>query len=876
MKKLFSGLFGKKPTPPPPPAPAPGAPTQADRNAALAAASVDTVLQAAMAEGNAQLQVNARQRLAQLIDEGAVDFESFCRGRELQPVTLTVAALCADPDRLGQLLARIEDPGELTRLALEGSSSRVRQAAAERIVDPAQLHNLLPRVRGKDKSVYRIVKRKCDLLLAEQRQADAIAQEAKAVCESLERHALRPYDGLYTAIVESLTARWRALPEAIDDDVRARGDQALLRCEATLDAHAKEVAALAAERAATLAAREAHDREIEAEEAARRQAAADNAASAAQSASVAAATREEAARTVAQAEAERHAVATQAQREVGSLIRLCSAALQRGDSRKAARFRASLEEAMHAAPALPPYLARSLQQLDDRLNELRQWKDYVVAPKRIELIEEMEALIGVDEDPETLAEHIRALQQEWRTINKGIAVDAASAEGERFQHAHQAAFKPCQAHFAAQAAIRREHLDARKQVVERLKAFEAALPPDSPDYGFIQQVLREAPHEWRSHFPVDRDANRPVEKEFNAALDRLRAMLSGWFEANKAEKQALIAQARNLAMVEDTTQAIESVRRLQLRWKESGPVAREQHQALWEEFRSLCDAVFDRRQQAQAQYSASLEAAKSEVVALCEQVERAAADAASLEKSSAHAQAREWQAAFDAVGELPRNESRGLRERFEHAIARFEAGLAQQDQRDAAAGESNLFEAARHIRAYELAVMQGSPAAEREALRAAIDQFIAGVARWPKGGLQALKQALQRSETIDPNTGAREKSLRLLCIRAEILASMPTPAADAALRSDYEMRLLMEGLGQARQADDRDWDTMRLEWIGIGAIEPATHIELEQRFRQRLEKRPAQDEHQARYRNHDGRDREPKRDRGDRGDRDRDRERPRR
>ena len=36
------------------------------------------------------------------------------------------------------------------------------------------------------------------------------------------------------------------------------------------------------------------------------------------------------------------------------------------------------------------------------------------------------------------------------------------------------------------------------------------------------------------------------------------------------------------------------------------------------------------------------------------------------------------------------------------------------------------------------------------------------------------------------------------------------------------------------------------------------------------------DEHQAKYRNHDGRDREQKRDRGDRGDRDRDRERGRR
>ena len=80
------------------------------------------------------------------------------------------------------------------------------------------------------------------------------------------------------------------------------------------------------------------------------------------------------------------------------------------------------------------------------------------------------------------------------------------------------------------------------------------------------------------------------------------------------------------------------------------------------------------------------------------------------------------------------------------------------------------------------------------------------------------------------------------------------------------MRLLMEGLGQARQADDRDWDAMRLEWLAIGAVEAATHEELERRFRACLARRPAPGAQASPYQNHSGRDREPRRER-DSGDR---------
>jgi hypothetical protein len=347
-------------------------------------------------------------------------------------------------------------------------------------------------------------------------------------------------------------------------------------------------------------------------------------------------------------------------------------------------------------------------------------------------------------------------------------------------------------------------------------------------------------------------------------MDRLRQVLNAWYERNAAAKSALIAQARHLSSVEDTTQAIDGAVRLQALWKETGPVPRDQSQALWDEFRTLCDAVYQRREQAYAQYSAGLEAAKTNAGALCEQVEQAGSPTAA-ERLSAHARVREWHEAFEALGELPRSDARQLRDRFERAVGRYEAALAQLDVRDAAAAESNLFDAGRHLRAYERAVMQDAPAAERDAVRTAAETFMAGVSRWPKGGLAALKQALARAESVTAaDAEMRERALRAACIRAEILSSTPTPPEDEALRRDYQLRLLMEGLGQVVRTDDRDWDAMVLEWVGIGAVAPDVHQALELRFQRALANRPASDAADNAFRQHDGRDKSSRRDAGDR------------
>jgi hypothetical protein len=794
----------------------------------------------------AVLQQAAQARLAELIDEGSVDFAAFCRQAEIRPVMFSVAALCKDSARLPQALAAIDDPIQAAQLVVESPSSRLRQLAAQRVEDPAQLRQLLKQVGSKDKNVYKILKQKCDALNAEHRKAADFASEVNALCASLERHSQRAYDTLYTSAFEQLNTRWRSLSGQVDANMEQRGNQAIDRCREVIAAHLRQVAEEAALQAAQQAAHDARERMRQAaQEAASAQADAE------------ARLREEAAAIRAAAEnalAEKRAAEEQVFRQIGGLIRKANGALSDGNTQHAAGLRRAIEEKLQSAAEVPAHLTRLLQQLDDKLNELKQWKDYAVAPKRIELIEEMEALIGSMEEPKVLSERIKSLQQEWRTISKGIVSDA-SADWDRFHRASQAAYQPCREYFEAQAKLRQQNLDNRKALLERLTAFETTQNADNPDWRLLASVLREARQEWRQHFPVDREAGQSVQKEFEESTGRLQARLDAWHEGNVADKQSLIKRARHLLTQEDSREAIDAVKRLQILWKETGPAPREQDQSLWNEFRELCDAVYQKRQQAYAEYMAGLEAVKVKAVALCEEAERVAAlpGAALVEEG---AKVTELRTAFDALDEMPRTEARGLQARFERALRLCEAQMAEQRMRDAEESFTNLFAADRHIRAYEWAAVRNAEASEREMLRQAAETFIASVQHWPKGGLQAVTEKLAKAGSVsDTDSAARERALRILCIRGEIHSESPTPSEDEALRREYQVQRLVQGMGQGSHVDDGDWDAMALEWIRIGgAVSPAEHESLQSRFMRCRAKRPQPSPERPAFRIDDGAD----------------------
>lgn len=706
-----------------------------------------------------------------------------------------------------------QDAQAVARLVVAGTSTKVRQAAAEAVEDPELLRQLIRDVRGgNDKSVYKILTAKRDVLLEQDRKLEQLRAEIAAASEALERLSQRSYDALYALRLEQSEGRWAAVAAQADPEQRARVQQWLDISRETLGAHLREVEAQAArEQAAADAAAEARrQREQQAQ------------ASAAAAAEQARAVDEQR-----RAQAEAQQAEQQVFRQIDELVRKARGALNGGSSSRAAGLRRTIEEKLAEVPPLPANLASQIQQIDKQLEELKDWKSFSVGPKRAELIEEMESLIGVELDPLALADRIKGLQDEWRTLGKG-AGENVEADAQRFQEASQKAYEPCKVYLAEQALVRAENLRLREALLAKLVAFEAGCNWEQPDWRALINTLRETKQEWRRCSPVDHQAGRQQQKQFSALVESLQARLDAEYARNLKQKESLIERARQLLASDDGRKAIDGIKELQQKWRLVGPVPREADQRLWGEFRQHSDAVFQKREQEFSAYTAGLESNKAQAVVVCAQIEEIAA----LEGAELLARAgsvAELRSAFEALGEFPRADTRELRNRLDQALERCRKSVARQQARDAERTWIDLFEAANLVRAYRLAVARGLAADQLDALRQSAEARMASVPRWPRNGLDALKQGLAAEGSAD--LAANESVLRMLCIRAEMLADLPTPAEDQGLRREYQLQRLVQSMGQGLTAGEAHLDALAIEWVSAGPVDDAVYEPLAQRFR---------------------------------------------
>jgi DNA-binding ferritin-like protein len=793
-----------------------------DRASLAALAGIRADASSAVPPGLAR---TAQQRLAQLVDAGSLDFEELSATHGNVSALLAVAGYCSDPGPLTRALTSIEGPERRAQLVMDGPSSRIRQLAAQSVSDPAELKRLLKLMRGKDKSVYKIIREKCDALNAEERQAAKTLSDAVGACESLERHSHRVHDAIYEPTFRHFHTRWQGLAEEAAPEVRERAARAIERCEMIIVEHRQRIAQQAAEAseyAAREAAREQAMRVAELESERLREAAAREAA-------------EKTALREAEAKerADKSAAEALALREINVLIGRTQGALREGGTGRASGLRRALEDKLAALPLVPPPVARQVQKVDATLNELKDWKEHAAAPKRAALIEEMEALIGSALEPRALADRIHQLQEDWKTVSKGVVSDS-DADWQRFHQAAQSAYLPCREYFEAEAQLRQVNLKQRTVILDRLRAFETTQSGEAADFRAVAAVLKEAPQEWRRHFPVERAPGRKLQEEFDAVMGRLHERLAAWHARNAAEKQSLIRKAEQLLVLEDGREAAESTKRLQAQWREVGAAARDQERVLWEEFRRHCDAVFRKREQAHADHTSGLQANKARAAALCDEVDEVAGRSGAALATGASKLA-EWRSAFDALGELPRGEERALKARFERALDRVRAAVSRQRASEKEQSLDDLLEAARHIHGYGRAVARAASESERAALRGAAETFIAGISQWPKGAAEALTDAWTSAEAgagagagvhADPET-----ALRMLCIRRELLADLPTPPEDQDLRRDHQMRRLVEHMGQHSEPAADEVETLALEWVRVGGVAPERYQALLERFR---------------------------------------------
>ncbi len=186
------------------------------------------------------------------------------------------------------------------------------------------------------------------------------------------------------------------------------------------------------------------------------------------------------------------------------------------------------------------------------------------------------------------------------------------------------------------------------------------------------KVLRK---KWAAlrHFS-EKDDNDLINR-FNIALERFQERQREFFAqrdwqywANKNLKEELCQAMESLDEVDDLGYVSENVKDAQAKWKQIGPVAREDAEQLWQRFHTACQRNFERCRPYFADLDQIRAANLERMEAICLEAE-ALTEATAWEQTAAKLKA--LQSEWKSFSPLPRRKEIKLYRRFRHACNTF-------------------------------------------------------------------------------------------------------------------------------------------------------------------------------------------------------------
>ena len=235
--------------------------------------------------------------------------------------------------------------------------------------------------------------------------------------------------------------------------------------------------------------------------------------------------------------------------------------------------------------------------------ELRDYDFKKNLEKKEALCEEAEKLSEAG-DVLSAFRRLQEMHEEWKGIGP-VAKEIREEIWSRFKAASTIINKRHQEHFESLKAAEAANEQGKIALCEKLEAIQVAAISTVKDWEEQTQAVLKIQEEWRKLGFANKKVNNSLFERFRGLCDAFFQAKAEYYKAikeeqneNLAKKIALCEKAEALKDSTDWRSTTDLLVKLQQDWKEIGPVNRKNSNAIWERFRSACNAFFDAKEKA--------------------------------------------------------------------------------------------------------------------------------------------------------------------------------------------------------------------------------------------------------------------------------------
>ena len=266
---------------------------------------------------------------------------------------------------------------------------------------------------------------------------------------------------------------------------------------------------------------------------------------------------------------------------------------------------------------------------------------------------------------------LQKLHDEWKETGP-VAKEFREGIWERFKAATSVINKKHQAYFEQLKEEQKKNLEAKEVLCAKAEEIANALPDGSGDWNALSKQMEALQAQWKNIGFAAKKENQKIYDRFREACDKFYNSKREYYvnfknvmQENLKAKEDLCRQAEELMNSDDWKKATDQLISLQKKWKEVGPVARKQSDAVWKRFRAACDFFFENKSRhfdmMDEQYSGNLE----QKLALIEEVKAYKVGKTREEDISAM---REFQNRWNAIGYVPFKDKEKTQKEFNAAM----------------------------------------------------------------------------------------------------------------------------------------------------------------------------------------------------------------